>query len=248
MVELSYAHLHLDRAGYGGRVTAGPKNQASAASSTTESSPWQHNFANPNACWSFMAGRQHVLPPAPIHSAIPSDGPALMPISTAQDMCLRSIAGVALHSGRSAHAMRSAFLSLLLFFATILTTAVDGALIHKDVPEVIFSAPSFSSTVQGNGIQPSPDGSLIYVTSADGALTALDAENGQVRFTIQPRPRDECSKLPWTWYRVEVGRPAPLLTLRVIFGAILGLRRLDLYGGPSRTTLGLYQSLPALEY
>ena len=107
-------------------------------------------------------------------------------------MCLHSSAGAALHSGRFAHALRSAFLLLLLFFATILTTTtVDGALIHKDEPEAIFSTSSFSSTGQGNGIQPSPNGSLIYVTSADGALTALDAENGQVRFTIQPRPRED---------------------------------------------------------
>ena len=108
-------------------------------------------------------------------------------------MCPHYSAGATLHSGRSAHAMRSAFLSLLLFFATILTTTttVDGALIHKDVPEVIFSTSSLSSTVQGNSIQPSPDGSLIFVTSADGALTALDSQSGQVRFTIQPRPRED---------------------------------------------------------
>ena len=87
---------------------------------------------------------------------------------------------------------RSPLLLLSFFLATILTSA-NGALIHKDEPEVIFSTPRpvVPPTTQGNGIQPSPDGSLIYLTSADGTLTALDARSGQVRFTIQPRPRDD---------------------------------------------------------
>ena len=97
---------------------------------------------------------------------------------------------------RSGHlaSTKSPTLLLLLFFllATILTCA-NGALIHTDEPEVIFSTPRpvTPPTAQGNGIQPSPDGSLIYLTSADGTLTALNARSGQVRFTIQPRPRDD---------------------------------------------------------
>ena len=95
-------------------------------------------------------------------------------------------------TARSAPTLLLLQLLHFLLLATILTCA-NGALIHTDEPEVIFSTsrPVVPPTTQGNGIQPSPDGSLIYLTSADGTLTALDAKSGQVRFAIQPRPRDD---------------------------------------------------------
>eukprot|EP00521_Asterionellopsis_glacialis_P017575 CAMPEP_0195295390 /NCGR_PEP_ID=MMETSP0707-20130614/17297_1 /TAXON_ID=33640 /ORGANISM="Asterionellopsis glacialis, Strain CCMP134" /LENGTH=443 /DNA_ID=CAMNT_0040356617 /DNA_START=65 /DNA_END=1393 /DNA_ORIENTATION=- len=43
----------------------------------------------------------------------------------------------------------------------------------------------------GNAVQISPDGKIVYVTSTDGTLTGLDAGSGDIKFTYRPPPIDD---------------------------------------------------------
>lgn len=76
-------------------------------------------------------------------------------------------------------------------FAIILLSLVGNGLAQDDGfqyferPSEIWNA-KVAPVGSGNAVQISPDAAIVYVTSANGTLTGLDATDGSVKFSYNP--------------------------------------------------------------
>lgn len=81
--------------------------------------------------------------------------------------------------------MTSLSLKVILAGVFVLARRVFAEEVYFELP-----AEKWNSKVkpvgEGNAVQISPDGAIVYVTSTDGTLTGLDAGNGDVKFTHTP--------------------------------------------------------------
>jgi WD40 repeat protein len=98
-------------------------------------------------------------------------------------------------------------MTALALFTLTLVGAAQAQLSYLEQPEVAWTQ-SFAPLTEGNAVAVSPDGSTVYVTSADGQLALMNSVSGELIKSYLPPQNGDL--VPGSNSGVEFGESAAL--------------------------------------